>query len=331
MVDVQRDDGTERSEFSEDPPDEWETEWDPDVEDSAYPAGFYGVMALLALAIPLGAVAAYTAGRASPAYVLMSWEIPLRLMLQCSVPLVLLAAAAPFGLYGLLNHRAWARHWVPGMVLIATVVAFGLFDSNDPIDVVTAVALAVAAPVLVFWYFYGCKRVAGYYRARSQPAEPVSEDDAGALRADVRSVARAGLGVGAWNCLGGIAAGLAAFRVPDGSWLSGLVAPSGMFLWAGVTGAWAVFSVCLLRGGEGGRRGTILSLGAIFAAEVAWVVHCLRAVPLEGNPDPTLLMAAVLGGAGLFAAVNVPLFGAIRLLTDDDVREALRSDPGDGA
>ena len=331
---MQRDDGTERSEFPADPPPVWEAEWEPAVEDPAYPAGFYGVMALLGLAIPLGAVAAYTAGRGSAEYVLLTWEIPLRLMLQCCVPLVVLGTGAPFGLYGLLNHRAWARYWVPGMVLIATIVAFGLFDSTDPIDVVTAVALAVAAPVLVFWYFYGCKRVAGYYRARSQPVAPVSDDVAGALRGDVRSVARAGLAVGAWNCLGGIAAGVAASRVPDGSWLSGLVSPSGMFLWAAVTGLWAISSVALLGARDWGRKGTILSLRATFLAEVAWVVHCLGAVPLEGSPAPTLLMAAVLGGAGLFAVVNVPLFGIIRLLTDDDVREALLSgpgSPGDGA
>jgi hypothetical protein len=327
MSKVQEDDWTE-SEFGADPPAVWEAEWDPEIESPSYPLGFYPVLFLLALTIPLAAIAGYLAGRAEATYDFFGWDVPLRLMLQCSIPLVLLAAAAPPAIYGLLLHRAWSRHWVPGMVLIATIVAFALFDSNDPIDVVTAVDVAVAAPVLVFWYFYGSRRVAGYYRAWSQRAledEPADEDSAPELLADVRSVARVGLAVGVWNFLGGIGAALAAFRVPDGSWLSGRVTPSGMFGWAAVTGAWAICSVALLQRKDWGRKGTVLSLWAVFVAEVIAIVHGLGAVPLEGSPDPTLLTSAVLAGAILFALVNLPLFLTIHLLTDDDVREALRT------
>jgi len=344
MSNVQRDDRTEMSEFPAETPLVWETEWDPEISSPSYPWGFYVVLSLLAVTVPLGAIAAYTAGRGSAAYVLFRWEVPLRLILQCSVPLVLLGAAAPVAIYGLLRHRAWSRHWIPGMVFLATVVAFGLFDSNDPMDVVQAIALSVSAPVLVFWYFYGSKRVAGYYRAWSEavpegdevgldplPPMPPPADDgpAPALLEDVRFVARVGMAVGVWNCLGGIGAGLAASRVPDESYASHLATPSAMFIWAAVTGTWAIFSVALLRGKDWGRKGTVLSLRAVFVAEVAWVVHCLRAVPLEGTPGPILLMTAALAGAILFALVNLPLFLTIRLLTDDDVRDALLYGPDD--
>lgn len=329
---MQRDDRTKRSEFPEDPLPEWDPQWDPEITSPAYPSGFYVVLSLLALAVPLGVIAAYTAGRGSAAYVVFRWEVPLRLMLQWSVPLVLLGTAAPVAIYGLVRHRTWSRHWIPGMVLLATIVAYGLFDSNDPMDVVAAVTLSVAAPVFVFWYFYVNQRVAGYYRARSQPIPPPLPSSVAAarvLRADVRLLAWIGVVVGTWNCLGGLAAGMARYRASDASWPSHLVVPTVMFPWAAVMGAWAVFSVALLGGREGGRKGTILSLGAISVAGAAWVVHGLRAVPLEGDPDPKLLMAAVLGGAILFVLVNLPLFGAIRLLTDDAVREALLYGPDD--